>query len=330
MLSQNTSHRTNDASPKILNQLGCCSLMMEGIRKGDILKKSILIGLLVLLSAVSVRADYIAEIDAVYSDVEDSDDGYEEYVVSGTIFFGSVDTSKGPLAEASFLDKSSSISAIFEDYDGTEHKGLGGRFVIGNEYVVEAKYLESEEEIFQSDTVSQTQASVAVGKYLTDTSELALSYEQYELDYELDDFADSFPDFAASFDSENKTKILGVRYHGVSGAHRSGFLSYEGGAYYIDYEGIEGSAEAVYGRLTYYPRPSFGIGGRVSAVISEIDDPDYVDEDVLGIGADVSYFFVEGFAAYLAVQHYVYYEDGFDESSDYDQTTLSVGLKVRF
>ena len=55
----------------------------------------------------SAQADYRWELGASYLKGDD----YQEGTIGGSYYFNDVDTSKGPLAEAAFLDKSSYVGA---------------------------------------------------------------------------------------------------------------------------------------------------------------------------------------------------------------------------
>ncbi len=94
-------------------------------------KKTALVAGIALAMSATAQADYQWQVDAGYArgsfdydfrnipnvgNVGDSNDT-DIYNIGGTYFFETVDTSKGPLGEAAFLDHASSLSLGFADGD---------------------------------------------------------------------------------------------------------------------------------------------------------------------------------------------------------------------
>jgi len=118
----------------------------------------------------------------------------DSITAGGTFYLSPVDPNKGPLAEAAFLNQSSSISAYYTDGEtdgdgrGLEFKdyGIGSRFVIGDaDWIIDLGYSRSEPDNplnigpddFEIDTFT-----VGGGKYLTDNTTMVVSYTNKDAD----------------------------------------------------------------------------------------------------------------------------------------------------
>lgn len=154
-------------------------------------KKTALIAGIGLALSATAQADYRWEADAGITGGD-----VDAVTVGGTFYLDSVDTSKGPLSEAAFLDHSSYISAGYNDgkTDGdgrdTEFKdyGIDGRYVTdGAGWILDLGYERSEPDNplagvagpddFQIDTIS-----IGAGKYLTDSTTLVFTYINADAD----------------------------------------------------------------------------------------------------------------------------------------------------
>lgn len=249
------------------------------------MKKIILAGAISALTTLSAQADYQFEANVGYfqGDVENAD--FDGYALAATIFFESVDTSKGPLSEASFLDKSSGISLAFgttefDDFDNEEDiSSVSGRFVLSNDFIIEADY---------TDFDFDTSFTIGFGKYLTESSDILISYTTF------DDV-----DF----------NVLDLAFHSVNGLTGPASIAYDLGASYIDADNETGFG--LNAGLTFYPTSQLGLG--ISGSYSSVDDTDVT---TIELGAE--YFFNENVAGSLT-----YSTSDTDFDNDFIDTTVT-------
>ncbi|SMF57558.1 hypothetical protein SAMN02745866_03688 [Alteromonadaceae bacterium Bs31] len=206
-------------------------------------KLSVAIAAGALLASPVFANDYQAELGLVYGQVDTKldlgpfgsfDDDASSTTLYGEVFFDTVDTSKGPLAEASFLSKSSGLSLSYttvEDVDD-DSWALGGRFVFGNDYIIEAGY---------SSVEDSTSWGAGFGKYLTDSTDLVVSY---------------------STNDDANLDTLSADMHSVVSLSGDASLAYTLGLSYLDADSETGFGIA--GDLTYYFNNNLGIGAGVS------------------------------------------------------------------
>lgn len=155
-------------------------------------KKTALIAGLGLALSVTAQADYRWQIDAnagrTNIDVGSDDGDVDQFGVGGTFYFNEVDTSKGPLGEASFLDHSSYVAAgyVYTDLDDIVEDLDGDRYGINARYVLP---LESIPLIFEGSWARETPDfsdidyySVGFGAYLTDTTTVIFTYRTSDID----------------------------------------------------------------------------------------------------------------------------------------------------
>jgi len=169
-------------------------------------KKTALVAAVGLALSVTAQAenDYRWELGADYTrdtvdaDVKSSAGNVSDNIdsdigtVNGTFYLKPVDTSKGPLAEAAFLDHASSINLAYTDGEvdlnslnnELEDKD-GQKYAVNTRYVAEGpgwelsgvlvdlSYVRSEPGEAEIDTYG-----IGIGKYLTDTTTLVLNYQQ--------------------------------------------------------------------------------------------------------------------------------------------------------
>jgi hypothetical protein len=160
-------------------------------------KTAIIAGIGLALSATA-QADYRWELGAGYGagsfDYEtknpktiDDDTDTDVWGLSGTYYLENVDTSKGPLNEAAFLDHASNITLAFSDGEvdisGADDED-GQTYSIDTRYVAEGPgwklsgwlvdlgFERSEPGDAEIDT-----GSVGIGKYITPNTTLVLGYE---------------------------------------------------------------------------------------------------------------------------------------------------------
>jgi putative general porin len=153
-------------------------------------KKISLVAGVVLAISASAQADYQWEVDAVVErtniDVDFDDGDVDKFGIGGSYYLDSVDTSKGPLGEAAFLDHASNVSLsyiytdaddIIDDLDGDEYK-FGGRYITDSAgWIFEGSYQRNEPNNAEVDTYS-----LGFGKYLTDATTLTISYANADIE----------------------------------------------------------------------------------------------------------------------------------------------------
>lgn len=155
-------------------------------------KKTAIIAGIALAMSATAQADYRWQLDAnagrTNIDVGREDGDVDQFGVGGRFYFKDVDTGKGPLGEASFLDQSSYVGAgykytdlddIVEDVDGDTY-GIGGRYVLP---------LDSIPLIFEADWTRETPDFSDIdfyrfgfGAYITDNTTIVLSYRTSDVD----------------------------------------------------------------------------------------------------------------------------------------------------
>ena len=142
------------------------------------MKKLLLASAIALAATGQAYADYQFEVGAVYTDGEVGSVDYDGFGVAGEFHFDKVDTSKGPLAEASFLDKSSFVNFAFLSIepdlagaDDVDTTNIGGRFVTASNLIIEADWSTVDAGNSDTDTIR-----VGVGTYLNDNTDVVVSY----------------------------------------------------------------------------------------------------------------------------------------------------------
>ena len=233
--------------------------------------KKILLSTAIALVSTSASADYQFEVSGAFGQsdtttttttidqvflggtVEFTDKENAEsdnYNVGGVFHFSPVDTTKGPLAEAAFLDQSSFVTF---NYDQTEPDGncdeidtynIGGRLVTASDVIVELDYANTEFNDEDSDRIR-----AGIGTYINDRTDIVVSYQ-------------------TSTDDNDDQDIINIALHGVSELAGTAFLAYDLGLDYIDAENDEGYGVNAGG--TYYFNNLFGLG--VTASLQEIGD----------------------------------------------------------
>lgn len=253
--------------------------------------KKILLGTAIaaLATTGAYAEDYQFELGANYVTGENAGTDFDGFGVYGEVHLDTVDTSKGPLNEAAFLDKSSSVRLDWatkeDDVDGAEaadNVTLSGRFVTQGDWIIEASYLDVDGD--------DTAIALGVGVYLNDTMDLVVSYGTY--------------------DDADKS-ALAVDIHNVSSLGGDASLAYDVGVSYLD-EYSETGYE-LRGGVDYYFNNAVSIGG--SLKLNSIND---VDTSTLAVGVD---YFVAP-AIRLSGEFYTLGQDG-----DGDGITLSGAVR---
>lgn len=155
-------------------------------------KKTVIAAGIALAVSANAQADYRWEVDVAAGrtniDLGPVDGDVDQFGVGGSFFLDSVDTSKGPLSEAAFLDQASSVSAayiytdvddIVEDADGDTYS-VGGRYVLGLDsipLIFEGSYTRDTPDYSDIDTYT-----LGFGAYLTDTTTVVATFGNVDVD----------------------------------------------------------------------------------------------------------------------------------------------------
>jgi hypothetical protein len=216
------------------------------------MKKLLLASTIALAATGQAYADYQFEVGGIYTDGESAGISRDGFGVAGEFHFDKVDTSKGPLAEASFLDKSSFVNFAFlsvapdlpnaNDIDATN---ISGRFVTATNIIIEADFSTVDAGNNNTDTIR-----LGVGTYLNDNSDVVVSYSSKE------------------DDNNNDADYLNIDFHGVNPLNQGASVAYDVGIGYINTDSDSGYQLAVGG--TYYFNNMFGLG--LNAEIADIGD----------------------------------------------------------
>ncbi len=212
---------------------------------------------LFLAVALPAHAEFRWELGAGYQSGEveagASDADIDIANIDGSWFFSSVNTEKGPLSEAAFLDRASRVDLNFQDgeLDGDagdadiSSYGIGSRWVFDKDsgWLVEASYTYSEVEDFETDTFS-----IGGGKYVLENTLVLLSYSYADPDE--GDEIDSY-----SVEVEHLQELP------------AGALKLEGVYTYADSDDSS-DADIWLGTVTYYPVNQLGVGGSWERSIS--------------------------------------------------------------
>ena len=258
--------------------------------------KKTLLAIAISTAAAAASADYQMEAGAFYGQGEVGDAvDYDVMGVAGRYNFESVDTSKGPHAEAAFLDKSSSVGFGYNSLepdvagaDDVDSFDFDVRVVTDTNLIIEAAYEESEAGDDESDTFG-----VGVGTYLNDNTDIVVSYQTTD-------------------DDGEDIDQLNVAVHGVNPLTQGATLAYDAALSYVDTD--DDSGHMIELGATYFFNKDLGVG--LSADLTEVGD---YNTDTVSL--DVSYFpqpNVELMAAY------------FDQGGDVDADGIMFGAAVRF
>lgn len=219
------------------------------------MKKTAIATALLTASCMSY-ADYQFEVGGAIGqgeiEVGNNSADIDTYAIGGEFHFEQVDTSKGPLAEAAFLDKSSFVDFSYTNTeldvngaDDTDTFAFGGRFVTATNLIIEADYSESDDGNTDSDSIR-----AGIGTYLNETTDVVVSYQ------------------ADSADGGDDVDSLSAALHGVNGLAQGASIAYDAALNYIDAEDDDGFGIDV--GATYYFNNALGVG--ISAGVAEVGD----------------------------------------------------------
>jgi len=253
------------------------------------MKKFALAAAITALTSAYAQADtYQVEVGANYSQTDY--DGFEVDTSSlnAEIFFSEVDTSKGPLAEASFLDKASGLGLSYDSIspevgDSTDNWSTDIRFVTSGSLIIEATY---------SDLDFDSVYGIGIGTYLNDTTDIVVSY---------------------STTDESDVDTLAVDLHNVTSLSGDSSLGYNVAAVYVDTD--DDSGYGIAGELTYYVNNNLGFGA--FADITSVGDADVTN---YGLNAD---YFINSMVRIVAT----YATTDFDSELTADTLSIGVSAR---
>jgi Putative general bacterial porin len=275
-------------------------------------KKTALIAGIGLALSATAQADYRIEADTSVgrTNIEEgnNDVDVDVFNLGGTFYLESVDTSKGPLSEAAFLDHSSSITASYkyvdlddlaDDLDGDEY-GIDGRYVLG---------LESLDLIFEGGWSRLTPDfsdidvfTVGFGAYVTDTTTIVASYTTTDVD-ESDDLDPGDTD-AYTLEVVHIAELS------------SGDLKLEGSYGLIDVDNAD-DIDAFSLGATWYLSDNLGLG----VSYGRFDDYGY---EVDAYGAMAEWFVTEQVGLSLSLEHSEL------DNTDVETDSVLLGARIRF
>lgn len=187
--------------------------------------KSIILGAAIAAANLSYADPYQFEVGAQYRDTDfDKSNDQSSYAIAGTYFLKPVDDSKGPLFEADFISRSSSVSLLYRDTDrdnagltdgDSEEYAIRGRYISPDKgWFIGLEYGETEEDVFFGDTDTDFYA-LSVGAYVAENTTFSLNFQRQDTD-----FADQNITFQSEFSLSRLTKSKSdVDSMGVSFRH---------------------------------------------------------------------------------------------------------------
>lgn len=263
------------------------------------MKKTLLATAIAVLSSSAAYAqDYQFEIGANYTTGDKSSVDYDGYGLNAKLHLDMVDTSKGPLKEAAFLDKSSyaelqwsTQKADSSGAEATETTVVGGRFVTSSNIIIEAKY---------SDLEDDSSIKVGAGTYINETMDVVASYTSFDADDNDDDYS-----------------IFSADLHGLNKLEGETAIAFDAGLAYTDYDGA--SAYTVSAGADYYLNNALSIGAGAGFTKIEVDDFDDQSTSTVNIHADY-------FVTPIARVGVMYTSLGEDDDGD----SMQINLSLRF
>jgi hypothetical protein len=320
---------------------------------------------------------YQFEIEADYSDSETDFDGSsspdidaDSISISGTYYFNNVETNKGPLNVASFLSRTSNISAFYSDgeteIDATQvtftgPAPIGGIYGYGapilgftysipkyeidtEEYVVSGQYIHAksgwligalygylEEDSDLGIDLEQDSYGIGIGKYIAQYTRLMLDYIHTETDVD-----------TSSGNASSDSDAVNIGLFHVQELGRGTYYDASIDIAYLDSDDGD-DAHAYSASTTYYFSPHVGVGINLSHI-----DGDNIDSTSYGVSGE--WFITDNFAVNVNyVRSNIDDSDGgfilapyrgssftsnttptADTSLDADIDSFSIGAKLRF
>lgn len=165
-------------------------------------KKTLMVAGIGLAISTAAQADYRWQAEAGYAtgNIEQGseiDTDQDIGTLAGTFYLDSVDTSKGPLGEAAFIDRASNVglTASYGELDGDGFDsdvysyGVNGRYIFGDGgWIVDGSFQRDETDNvkingvdFNNDLEVDTY-SVGFGKYIFENTTLVATYASADVD----------------------------------------------------------------------------------------------------------------------------------------------------
>jgi Putative general bacterial porin len=259
----------------------------------------------VVMLPVANADQYQYQLNADYSNGDLDLFETDTWSLAGTYYFNLVDDSKGPLAEAAFLSKSSSISLGYtdvsseldggSDFDSDEVE-IYGRYVSQtSSAIVDLGYSLSEFDDIDSDTDF---FNIGVGFYLDDTTTFVANY--FDLEYD-------------QLDADYRGIALDLKRVYLNSDDSA--VNLEVGLGYIDYDNDYPSSSYLSFGGDYYFNKQFSIGASYTLVEGSEDDT---------FGVRTQYFFNNNVSMYAG------YELTEVDAYNDDEKVASVGVLARF
>ena len=259
------------------------------------------------LAGTAVAGEYQIQVGAALVDgsidTDALDDDIRGRAFSASTFFGVVEDGNGPLAEAPFIDRASSLSISFLDTDTDETD------VETEDFGIAIRLVDAESGWtfglgFDSGTVGSTDTealSLSVGNYVAETTEIGFTFV----------FSDEESNATGKEDSESWAFTLDHLFNGALPVA----IAAELGS--VD---VDGESEQLAGvAATVYPIQSLGIGAAYELIDGE--------EEVETTGAFVEWYFTRTYAVSAS---YLVVDSGETELGDTESDLVSLGITGRF
>ncbi len=270
------------------------------------MRRELLVSAVALACAAPVMADkYSVEVNAGYGTGEIDLDAFDVdltvWNLGGSYYVWGADDSKGPLAEAAFLDRS---TTVFANYTNTEFEAFGNDFDIDS-YNVGGLLIDKESGWFggiaytkdDSDGDDGDTWELTGGKYLAQYTTLSATYTSSEVG------SDDTDDF--NVDVKHVAQLAGASA-----------LAITGGIGYSDSDVVDDTTTVGVG-VTYYLDSRIGFGAGTSLASSD-------DSDVVSFELHGSWFPVSNIGLYAS------YAISEDDDNDVDTDLFLLQGVVRF
>lgn len=263
--------------------------------------------LLAFSSTLAMANTYNFETDLSYTHREIGNSDAQTTTLKGAYYFGGVDDSKGPLAEAAFVDRASSIAALYgfgkttPFDDDLSTFGIGGRYVGKNSGIfVDLSYL-SNTIAEQVGEESRSVIAVEGGMYIGELGRLTIGLANNEIDQ--------------SYGSDESANNLFIRYKQLIQFSGENSLNLEGFLGTTDFEDSDDLVELALATDYYFNR-FISIGADLAFVSVQ------ANEDTPRYGINAQWFLNNHFSIYGEASR-IDYDAG-------DIGTYIVGLQGRF
>ena len=258
-------------------------------------------------------------------DNSDVESDLESTTFVGTVYFKNVDNSKGPWAEAVFLNKASGISFVYQDFSNKESEidfkysshtaGVAVLGVIGSYLTLKAVIIEEKGKNSDSQKLDESTIKIAAGSYIGERHRIMASYTQTESTYKFVGFPDR-----DEIETEFSVKYKNVLQLG-SVQHLSVIASVAISSVDDDENTIASDVEA---GIIYYPIKNLGL--KAISEFSVRDDDSDNDATTSTLEFGVSYFPIESLSLDVT---YTTAETKIDNSDDEEIAVIGLGINFR-